>query len=513
MGATASRIAKNTGYLYLRMGISMFISLFTTRLILQSLGAEDFGIYNVVGGAIHMLGFLSAAMADPTQRFMSYYEGRGDKNGIKKVFNITVIMNICVSALVLVLFIVAGFWLFDGVLNIKEDRVFAAQIVYASLVISAVFSVISTPYGAVLNAHENMRYYAFVGIFESVLKLLVAIWVVYTSTDKLILYGILMAIIPIICFVIMLVYCNKNYEECVYNPKHYWDSGIAKDTLSFAGWSFVFSSLSMVGSHGLGIVLNHFYGAVLNAAQGISSQVNSLLLTLSKNLQKAVSPVITKREGAGERNSMISITISTSKLSYYLFSFFSIPIFFEASYILDLWLKDVPEWAVAFVRLQIIQNLLLQITMNFSVAIAAEGRIKWYNITTSIMWVLPLIFTFLLFNWGYGPLAMYYLTLVCLGVGINILNVYYFHRNCGMSYGVFVKELLIPVLIVTIVQVLTALLLTELIQSSFTRLVLTTISCIGVGCLAVYYIGVNDSEKLLIDNLMGKILKRIFRKA
>ena len=487
----------------------MLISLVTTRLLLQSLGVEDFGIYNVVGGAIHMLGFLSAAMADPTLRFMSYYEGQGDKEGVKKVFNITLLMNLGVSVLVLVLFFIAGIWLFNGVFNISPERLFASKIVYGSLVVSTVFSVLSTSYGAVLNAHENMLYYAVVGILESILKLLVAFFVVYTSQDKLIIYGVLMALIPIICFIIMKVYCQRHYVECVIQPKRYWDSKIAKDTLSFAGWSFVFSSLSMVGAHGLGIVLNHFYGAVLNAAQGISSQVNSLLMTLSRNLQKAVSPVITKREGAGERSAMISISLTSSKLSFYIFAFFSIPIFFEAPYILELWLKNVPEWAVVFVRLQIAQNLLLQTTSNFSVAIAAEGRIKWFNITSSIMWLLPLVFTYLLFNIGSSPVVMYYFTLLFLGIGINILNIYYMKKNCGMSVHAFFKELLNPALMVSTVQVLITIIPVYFISPCFIRLLITTIFSISGGLIAAYYLGLKESEKDLVRQLMKSIFQRL----
>lgn len=218
MSSTANRVIKNTGYLYARMGITMFVSLYTTRLILNSLGASDFGIFNIVGGAISMLGFLNAAMASATQRFMSYSEGAGDKEKQKSIFNISLVIHFLTSLLVGVALVVAGFFFFGGILNIPADRVGAAEVVYASLIVSTMFTVMTVPYDAVMNAHENMRYYAIVGILESLLKLSVAFACVYTSADKLVVYGILMACIPLLTLTIMRVYCHKHYRECIISP-------------------------------------------------------------------------------------------------------------------------------------------------------------------------------------------------------------------------------------------------------------------------------------------------------
>ncbi len=512
MGNTATRVVKNTGYLYLRMGISMLISLYTTRIILLSLGAEDFGIFNVVGGAINMLGFFSAALADPTQRYLSYFEGRGDMDGVKRIFNVTMILNLALSVFVLFAFVVAGIWLFNGVLNISEERIWAAQIVYGSLVLSTAFSVMTAPYFAVMNAHENMRYYTFVGILESFLKLAIAFIVVYTSQDKLIIYGIFMAAVPLVSLSIMRVYCHKHYEECHFKPQTYWDYKLSKEILGFAGWSLVYSALSMVGLHGLGIVLNHFYGAALNAAQGIASQVNSQLMAFSQNLLKAVNPVITKKEGAGERHSMIVISVTTSKMSYYLLAVFSIPIFFEAQYILDLWLKEVPMYAVVFVQLQIIRNLLVQTTSTFSVAIAAEGRIKYFNILSGIMWILPLFFTYLLFKSGSSPEVMYYVTIAFMGVALNLVKIFYMHKNCGLEYSYFIKELFLPVLYVTIVQSIVTLIPVLLMPMGFYRLIVTLMASV-IGCIfSIYYFGISNNEREAIKSMTFSFISKIQNK-
>lgn len=246
--STANRVIKNTGYLYAKMGITMFISLYTTRLILNSLGATDFGIFNIVGGAIAMLGFLNASMASATQRFMSYAEGEGNKDKQKNIFNVSVVLHLLISLLVGVVLLIAGYFFFNGILNIPADRIFAAKVVYWSLIVSTMFTVMTVPYDAVMNAHENMKYYAIVGIIESLLKLSVALVVVYTLSDKLIIYGMLMACIPLITLTIMRVYCHKHYVECVIAPKKYWHKGLMKEMTSFAGWSFLGSMSSLVGN-------------------------------------------------------------------------------------------------------------------------------------------------------------------------------------------------------------------------------------------------------------------------
>lgn len=230
--STVNRVIKNTGFLYAKMGITMFISLYTTRLILNSLGASDFGIFNIVGGAIAMLGFLNAAMSSATQRFMSYSEGEGNKKKQKSIFNVSYILHLGISLIAGITLLIAGYFFFNGILNIPQDRIFAAKIVYGSLIISTMFTIMTVPYDATMNAHENMKYYAIVGVLESLLKLIVAFICIYTTFDKLIIYGILMSCIPLITLSIMRIYCHKHYEECIISPRKYWERGLTKEMIS-----------------------------------------------------------------------------------------------------------------------------------------------------------------------------------------------------------------------------------------------------------------------------------------
>ena len=505
----ASRVIKNTGYLYAKMGITMFVSLYTTRLILNSLGASDFGIYNIVGGSISMLGFLSAAMASATQRFMSYSEGEGDKEKQKKIFNVSLILHFLIALIVGIILICAGFFFFNGILNIPESRIEAAKVVYMSLIISTMFTVMTVPYDATMNAHENMLYYAIIGIFEAVLKLLVAFICVVTEYDKLIVYGALMAGIPFISLCIMRFYCHKQYEECSINIRKYWDKSLMKQMTSFAGWNLIGSSSSMIGNYGIGIVLNHFYGTLLNAAQGVAGQLSGMLMTFSNNLLKALNPVISKSEGAGERERMILVTLSGSKFSFYILSLFAVPAIIEMSYILRLWLKNVPEWAVIFAQLQLVRSLIEQITITFGSALSAEGRIKNINLITSIINITPIVIIYILFLSGSSPILMYIINITFFGIVLSLVKLYFMNTHCGLGYKVFLKKLLMPILYSVLPSLLAGLIIYRLLPESFLRLVLTFFVCTCMSCLAIYYFGADLKEKAAINNIITKLINRL----
>lgn len=235
---TVSRVIRNTGFLYMKMGVTMFVSLYATRLVLNALGVDDFGIFNMVAGVIAMLAFLNASMAAATQRFMSYAEGEGDPEKQKIVFNISVVLHLAIAVMVGILLYAAAPILFGHVLNIPEDRVFAARCVYWAMIASTVFGILGVPCEAMLNAHENMLYFAVIGVLESFLKLGAALLVVHVLADKLVLYGVLMAGISILAMTAMLVYCRRNYAECVIAPRRYWKRGVFREMGSFAGWNF-----------------------------------------------------------------------------------------------------------------------------------------------------------------------------------------------------------------------------------------------------------------------------------
>ena len=444
MAGTADRIIKNTGWLYAKMAVTMFVSFYTTRLILNGLGVTDFGIYNIVGGAISMLGFLNSTMATATQRFMSYAEGQGSPDRKRAIFNVSLTLHLVLGLIVAVMLTLAGFVFFDGVLNIPPSRHHAALAVYGCLVASTFLTIINVPYDAVMNSHENMRYYALVGVLESLMKLAVAFACVRATADKLIVYAVLMACIPAVTLTIMKVYCHRHYPECVIGVRRYYDANISKEMLHFAGWNFWGSTSSLIGNYGNGIVMNHFYGATLNAAMGIAGQLNGQLHVFSNNMLKALNPAIMKSEGAGDRQKMLALATSGCKSSFALFAVLAIPFIIEMPFFLQVWLQHVPEWAVLFTQLQLVRTLIEMLAISYGSAIVAEGHIARYEVWTSILYLVPVTLLYILFSLGYSPVTMYALNISVFGILLACIRVYFVHRNCGMPYRFFLTRLLLP---------------------------------------------------------------------
>lgn len=437
----ASRIIQNTGWLYAKIAVNMIILIFTTRLILNGLGAEDYGIFNIVGGAITMLGFFNSTMAHATQRFMNYSEGEGNYNKQKQIFNVGIILHIGVAIIISIIFFIIGFFYFEDILNVPSNRVAAAKVVYGSLVISTIFTVLTAPYEAAMNAHENFRYFAIVSIFENILKLGIALICVYSKYDKLIIYGILMGLIPIITLSIMRYYCHKNYEECIFKPRIYYSSTMAKEMISFAGWNFLAATTSLVGHSGMSLVLNNFFGVLLNAAQGIATQVGGAFMNLSANAIKALTPMLTKSEGSNDREKVHYMTLLGCRIPYYITTSFTIPIFLLTPEILNIWLTEVPEWAILFTRLQIIKNLIDLLFKNLSSAIYAQGNIKLFTITSSFFYILPLGLAAIAFYYGSAPSFLYIIWIIVTVLGgISTLVV------CHIVTNLSIKQYLIEVL-------------------------------------------------------------------
>ncbi|GHV57468.1 hypothetical protein FACS1894182_06370 [Bacteroidia bacterium] len=507
--SASHRVVMNTGILYAKMGITMFISLYTTRLILNSLGASDFGIFNIVGGAIAMLGFLNAAMASATQRFMSYSEGAGDKEKQKSIFNISVILHFFIAIIIGIVLLIAGYFFFHGILNIPAERIHAAQMVYYFMIISTMLTVMTVPYDAVLNAHENMLYYAIVGIIESVLKLAVAFVVVYTLADKLIIYGALMAGISLLVMVIMRVYCHKKYVECEFKPGIYYDKDLMREMTGFAGWSFLASTSSMIGQYGSGIVLNHFFGTILNAAQGIANQVSGQLITFSSSMQKALNPIIVKKEGEGKRCLAHQATFVSAKYSFLLLSFFAIPFIIETSYILKLWLKNVPEYTIIFCRLQVMRSLIEQLTFPISSFVYAQGNISRYATYKSILNILPVFLIMILFYYEYPPYIMYISWILFWGILGGITILYYAHKNGNMSYKSYITNVLKPCLCLFMIVFSINFMLVCIMDDNFFRLFMIIFLSSVFFIITAWKIIISKQEKYLFLQFYCRFQKHL----
>ena len=489
------------------MGITMFVSLYSTRLILASLGASDFGVFNVVGGAIAMLGFLNSTLAHATQRFMSYAEGEGRIDKKRSIFNVSVVLHVVIALATILLLFVAMPILFNRAFNLEENRVYAAKIVYLSFVFSTVLTIINVPYDAVMNAHENMLYYSIVGIFESLLKLGIAFYCVYTTKDKLIVYGLLMAGVPLITLSIMKVYCHRHYDECIIAPRRYWDGGIVKQITGFFGWNFLTAISSLFSAQGIGIVLNHFFGPILNAAQGIAQQVNGAVTHFSGNMMKALNPVIVKNAGSKNIHSMNRATLAGCKFSSFLTMFFGIPLIIEIHFVLSVWLKDVPEWASIFVVLQLIQGIIVQMANSASTAVYAQGSIKEYAIWKSVTNSLPVLLTWIAFRLGGGPLWLYIPMIVVWAFGGDFVILYYANKQCDLSIRDYLNQVILPLLFTAIGMIACGIIPFLLLNEGWIRLLITCIATTIGMCFVCWFYAITAEEKEMLMRFVLSFVK------
>jgi O-antigen/teichoic acid export membrane protein len=433
---SAKRVVKNTTFLYIKTVTTIFIALYSTRLILNALGVVDYGIFNLVGGVIAMLSFINGAMIIATQRYLSISLGAGDMDKLKSVFRTSVILHLIIGVGIVILLEIAGLFLFNGALNIPPERIGAAKTIFHFMIVSTFFTINAVPYDASINSHENMVFDAILGIMEAVSKLGIAVLLTYTSVDKLVFYGILIAGLTILIRIIKSYYCLRKYEECRMKYNSRLDTGLLKEMISFAGWSFFGLLSSVLKNQGLAILLNLFFGIVVNAAYGISNQVNSNIRAFSSNMIRAIMPQITKSEGSGDRNRMLRLSVFASKMSFFLLAFFAIPIIVEMPFVIKIWLKTVPENTVIFCQLVLVLTLLYQITIGTMASVTSVGDIKTFQIAVGAIELLNLPVAFILIKIGL-PAYSVFLGSIVMELIAGGLRTWFANKIAGLDTRAF----------------------------------------------------------------------------
>lgn len=502
----ANKVAKNTIILYIQMAITVVLSLYTTRLVLAALGAEDYGVFNVVGGAIAMLTFLNAAMSAASQRFMSYASGEGQIKKQKKIFNISLSLHLLIALIIVVILEISSIFIFDDLLNIDPSRLSIAKKIYQFLIISTFFVIISVPYDAVINAHENMTLVAVLRILEVILKLVIALFISSSIiSDKLYVYGFLMAILTVVLLIIRQVYCHKKYQEVEINFKKYSDKMLFKEMRDFAGWSFLGSFMSIITNYSQGIILNVFFGTRVNAAQGVSNQVSGQLGAFANVMLKALNPVIAKNEGAGNRQMMLKASVFGGKVSFFLLVLFYVPAIIEMPYIFRIWLEKIPEFTIVFCKLLLMRNLIEQLFLTLTSSIAAVGNIKKFRIWTSIFNIMPLFIVYILFSMDYPPYTLY-VVFIFQALLNSAATLYFAKKECGLNITIFLKD--------TVLRSVTTLLVVAIIvylvhfifpSEGFIRLLIVIITNIVLFVGFAYYIGLTPEERNLFKGFTKNI--------
>lgn len=366
------RIAKNTLLLYFRMLFLMAVSLYTSRVVLNALGVEDFGIYNVVGGVVAMFSVLSGSLSAAISRFITYELGKGNQENLNKIFSSAVTIQLILSGIIILLAETIGMWFLNAKMNIPEVRMEAANWVFQFSILTFAINLISIPYNASIIAHEKMSAFAYISILEAVGKLTIAYLITIAPIDKLIFYAILMCVVALVVRFTYGNYCKRHFSECTYH--FVWDKQLLKQMFGFAGWNFIGASSAVLRDQGGNVVINLFCGPAVNAARGIASQVNNAVNQFVVNFMTALNPQITKSYAAGNKEYMMTLIFQGARLSFYMLLLLSLPILVNTHYILVLWLKIVPEHAVFFVQLILIFALSESISQPLITAMLATGK-------------------------------------------------------------------------------------------------------------------------------------------
>jgi len=500
-----ARIAKNTILLYIRMLITIVISLYTSRAILSILGEDDFGIYNVVGGVVVLFSFLTHAMTSSTQRFLNYNLGLNDKKKIANVFNTSMLAHITITGVVFILAETIGLWFVMTQLNIPQDRYIASLWVYQTSVLATLFNIIVIPYRSSIIATERMGIFAYISILDVILKLIIVLILPYISVDSLILYSILFASISLLNLNLYRIICrNKMW----FTHFHFvWDKKQYLEQMSFSGW-YLFGGLATVGTkQGTNILINIFYNVAINAAVGIANQVRAAVYGFVTSFQTAFNPQIVKLYASEEHDKMLNLIFRSSKFSYYLLFILSLPVVVFCEDILSIWLINVPKYAVVFTQLVVITSFTEALSAPLWTAIGATGKIQKYQFLVSIIILLDIPFVYIAFLLGFSPTSAFIINLI-ISVIAYLYRLLYIKKYVSYRLVDYFKLVLLPIICVTFLSLPIPIFL----QRNSTSLVFIFIA-IGITllqtCVFVYMIGLNKTERnFIINNFVKKFKSR-----
>lgn len=496
------RIAKNTIFLYMRTLFVMVISLYTSRVILSVLGVEDYGVYQVVGGLVAMFSVISSSLSSAISRFITFEIGTGNKEKLKRIFATSVIIQICISAIVIIVAEIIGLWFLHTKMQIPEGRMDAAEWVLHCSLLTFCFNLLSIPYNACIIAHEHMKAFAYVSIVDVLLKLGVVFLIVYSPIDKLIAYAILLTLIAAGIRVIYMVYCHKYFEES--RTKLIFDKAIFKEMFGFSGWSFFNNSAFILNNQGVNMLMNMYFGVTVNAARGIALQVESALMSFVNSFTTAVNPQITKSYAAGDLSEMHKLVCRGSKFSFFMMFILALPILLEADQIMRIWLVNVPDYTVTFVQLSLIMGLCDCMGSAGYTACMATGKIKNYSILITSIAILEFPLAWIFFAGGYPPVFAYY-TYIFVKITALIVRMFLMKRMVALSIRMYLQYVFLPVIIVSIVAPLLPITVVNVMAPSFLRVIVTTIVSIISVSFTILYIGMTKNERVLIVSKLGKI--------
>lgn len=485
----------------------MLVSLYTSRVILHALGVTDYGIYNVVGGVVSMFTLLCGSISTAISRFITFELGKNDKGRLSTVFSTSFNIQIVMSLLIILVSELIGVWFINEKMVIPLERQLSANLIFHFSVLTFALNLICIPYNASIIAHEQMKAFAYLGIYEAVAKLIVAYFIIISPFDRLVFYGLLISLIQISLCLFYSIYCRKHFSECTY--RFCFDKSLLRDILSFTGWTFIGSSSIHLRDQGGNILLNLFFGPVVNAARGIAMQVNNAVQQFVTNFMMALNPQITKSYANNEYDYMLKLVFKGGKFSFYLLLFISLPILVNTDYIIGLWLKEVPDYTSIFVKLILILSMSDSLSNPFSTAQSATGRVRNYQLvvgTTQLLYI-PIVYFFL--KAGYDPtisiVVAIALSQVCL-----FLRVHMFRKCVNFSFLYYFKQIYLNVLLVAILSSILPTIFSSLFKMNLFVFIIDSLLCFVLTANAIYFVGLNREEQLVLLSKLSLLRSRLY---
>lgn len=482
------------------------VSLYTVRVVLSTLGVIDYGIYNVVGGIVTMFGFLSITMASASQRFFAFELGQKNYEQLKKTFSLTIIIYTILALVIIVLAETVGLWFLNNKMTIPVERMEAARWIYQFSILSFLMTMFAIPYNAAIIAHERMNVYAYVSILEVTLKLIIIYFLVVFPFDKLKLYAVLMTSVTGVITFIYIKYCKRKFEECSFS--FHWDKILFKKIVSYSGWNLFGALASLFNNQGVSIILNLFFGPLVNAAQAIAYQVNGAINLFIQNYMVAVRPQIIKYYAADEKMQMLRLVFQSSKLSFLLLYILTMPVLLETNFIFEVWLKEVPEYVVLFTRLVIIAALIDTFSQPLVTVAQATGDIKKYQFLVGGVMLLNLPTSYMLFKFGCASETVFYLSIlvsvVCLFLRLKLLE-----KMVELPVMKYLNNVIIPLLITALFAYIVPFFLSKELDAGFLRLFFVIVASISSSLITAYLIALTKQEKEYIVLYSRKLWTRL----
>lgn len=486
------KIAKNTIVLYIRQIFIMMISLYTSRVILQNLGADDYGIYSVVGGFVTMFNVISGAFTVAISRFMQYVIGEGNEKKLKELFSTALVIQCCMGLFILFLLATGGVWYVTNIMVLPDGRTGAALWVLLFSAITFFIGLISVPYNSLIVAHEHMKAYAYIAILEAVMKLGVAFVITVSSMDKLVTYGFLMMLAQVVVRFCYSIYCNRNFSGCHFSLKIH--KSLLKEMMSFVGWAFLGNGAITLRDQGTSMILNLFGGTIVNAARGIAQQVNNAVASFANNFIQATQPEITKLKATNQLAEMRKLVYRSCRISFFLMVWICVPLIKNIDYVLAIWLGEFPNYTNIFISMTLIETMISAMSNPLIYGVLAVGEIKYYEIMLTIICLAELPVNYVILDMGFSPVCVYF---VIVAVRFIILWLLVYHsKGYGMTFRDFIINVGARSVVVTVVCIAVAMVTNfSFIDFAFLRFLTETVVIVALNGVIIFFVGFDSIER------------------